>query len=214
MHEYWFIFLALRVIVPLIIIRWPFMGILLSSLVDAYDWKFYPFESGGWYEGYRKWDKILDLYYLGIAAFVSLSFKDSIMKRLLVGTYLWRIIGVFIYWFFNMQFILLLFPNIFELLFAFYVAFKKFTKQEILITSWKVFLVIVLSILIPKLIHEYLLNVLVKQPWELFDIAGILGANGVAQEYINYAIWGSIIHGAPIIVLIWYINRARTRKLV
>lgn len=72
-----------------------------------------------------------------------------------------------------------------------------YSKDQILFKSKKVFLVVFSGLLLPKLIHEFLMHVLIKQPWELYDVGKILGFDGILQEYTNYFIFGTLLYFIP-----------------
>ena len=77
------IVIALRVIVPFSILRWPLGGALASMLVDALDVVLVdalarafgePLEFGAFYSQIDKW---LDTWYLGIEGFVAWRWPES-----------------------------------------------------------------------------------------------------------------------------------------
>ena len=120
--DFWIVTI-IRLIVPLIIFRWPLLGILLSAFIDGEDWHYLNLHTSGDYEFYRVWDKVLDTYYLGIAAFTSWYWKDKIARILSLSAYGFRTIGVLLFSFINNGIFLLIFPNFFEYFFIFYLFF-------------------------------------------------------------------------------------------
>src|SRR5829696_6633394 len=65
--------ILLRLAVPLLILRWPLIGGILAMLLDGADVIIVDlFGPGGMGPFYHAIDKYLDLYYLGLEAFVSL----------------------------------------------------------------------------------------------------------------------------------------------
>ena len=97
------IVIAMRLILPLSILRWPLAGGLLAMLVDALDVvlvdalakalgeapEFGPF--------YAQIDKWLDMYYLSLELVVSRRWIEPMLRRTAAGLYAWRLIGVVLF---------------------------------------------------------------------------------------------------------------------
>lgn len=64
------VILVLRLLVPLAIFRYPFLGGLASIWLDGIDWSVNLFGLVNLHANYILLDKILDLYYLSIEACV------------------------------------------------------------------------------------------------------------------------------------------------
>src|SRR5690554_3989273 len=105
---------AVRLLLPLLILRFPLVGVLLCALVDVYDYHF--IGGNGWYQHV---DKLLDVYYLSFAAFTVLRWHDVIAKRIALWSYVYRIIGVALVILTDQRWLLVLFPNFFEPFFIF-----------------------------------------------------------------------------------------------
>lgn len=197
----------IRLIAPLSILKWPLFGILFTSLVDMYDWQFVTLKTDADYNFYQNWDKLLDLYYWLFAILIVLKWKDLKARLVAISLFLLRVAGMLIFWVTQNRQALFYFPNIFENFFIFYLAYNFFSKETHLLKTKGTALVILLSLLIPKLVHEYFMHYLGLQPWQMWNYGAKLGFSGFWEEYTNYFIWGSIFHILPITVLIICIKR-------
>lgn len=150
---------AVRLLLPLLILRFPLVGVLLCALVDVYDYHF--IGGNGWYQHV---DKLLDVYYLSFAAFTVLRWHDVIAKRIALWSYVYRIIGVALVILTDQRWLLVLFPNFFEPFFIFYLVFVYVSGTKQMIVSKGVLLLIAASLLIPKLIQEYVLHIYQPNP--------------------------------------------------
>lgn len=64
---------------------------------------------------------------------------------------------------------------------------------------------------IPKLIHEYFLHFLIRQPWELYNVGAWMGFEGVIQEYLNYFVWGGALYVVPLVYFLFLLKRKLER---
>ena len=79
---------VIRLIVPFSILRWQLGGILISMVVDMYDWKFVHVITGEDMIMYQTWDKALDLYYwLFIIWVIWRTWKDAWVKKVALGLF-------------------------------------------------------------------------------------------------------------------------------
>ena len=117
-----------RLLVPLLIIRWPLPGILASLILDAVDQTvFQALAPGADLTGYQSYDKALDIYYLVIAYISTLRnwtspFAVDIARFLIY----YRLVGVVLFELTDVRAILFVFPNTFEYYFIFYEAVRLF----------------------------------------------------------------------------------------
>ncbi len=197
----------IRLVAPFLILRFPFFGILLCTLIDMYDWKFVSINSEADFFVYQNWDKFMDLYYLTFAFSVVFKFKDKLAKSIALYLFGYRLLGLSIYFVTSIKSMLFFFPNVFENFFIFYISYVHFSKREKLLTSKNLTILILSSLIIPKLIHEYFMHYLNKQPWEIYDIGSWLGANGVLKEYANYLIWGSLFYLVPFLIFVYLLKK-------
>jgi hypothetical protein len=160
------IVIALRIVVPLMILKRPIAGGLVAMLLDALDvviveW----FGDGGMGAHYHSIDKVLDLWYLGLEAWVARSWTERIPRLTAIGLFAYRVIGVIVFELTDARAVLFIFPNLFEHWFLvclvrnrFFPGLKLDTRKQTII--WLVILYV------PKLGHEYLLHVAEAQPWD------------------------------------------------
>ena len=114
------IIVAVRLLVPLSIPRFPLPGVVAALIIDAADQTvFAAFDSEP--DNYQQFDKALDIYYLAIAYLSTLrNWTDGVAFR--VAQFLWyyRLIGVAAFELSGARAVLLIFPNTFEFFFIFY----------------------------------------------------------------------------------------------
>ncbi|MDO8452772.1 MAG: hypothetical protein Q7S79_03405 [bacterium] len=192
----------LRLLLPFTILRWPLLGILAATFADMYDWKLINAQSPSDYEYYQNWDKLLDLYYLSFALIVVFRWREHLAKKLAILFFLVRVVGIGLFWLLGIKSFLFFFPNIFENFFIFYTSFLYFTKGQRLFTSWRFTATLLLSLIIPKLVHEYFMHYLGKQPWELYDAGALLGFSGIFQEYTNHLVFGTLFYIVPFLIFL------------
>ena len=152
--------LALRLLVPFTIFRWPLLGGVLAFAADFYD--FVLLNTFGWgfltLEAYQPIDKVFDIYYLSFEFLVALRWSDLLARKSAVALFSWRLAGVILFELTQIRKFLFLAPNIFEYFYLTLLTIKKFNSQFRL--TKKILLVLVIVIGIPKLVHEYILHYL------------------------------------------------------
>jgi hypothetical protein len=114
------IVLALRLLVPLAIPRFPLPAIVLAMIIDAADQTIFANYTSlnlDWYQGY---DKALDVYYLAIA-YIATMRNWTNLHAFGVGRFLWyyRLVGVALFEALQIRALLFIFPNTFEYFFDF-----------------------------------------------------------------------------------------------
>ncbi|HSX57868.1 MAG TPA: hypothetical protein VLE47_01185 [Candidatus Saccharimonadales bacterium] len=153
-----FFVIFLRLTVPLLIFRWPLWGTLASAVVDALDTNLVkPF--GAEIPHYVQVDKVLDLYYLSIAFYVSLKWENKLAKRTSIFLYVWRLVGVILFELSGIRYLLFIFPNLFENFFIFFEVLRKL-KKDSWISNYKrlglaVFLLWLLKVPQELILHVY-----------------------------------------------------------
>jgi hypothetical protein len=160
------IVIALRIVVPLMILKRPLAGGIVAMLLDALDvviveW----FGDGGMGSHYHSIDKVLDLYYLGLEAWVALSWTERIPRLTAIGLFVYRVIGVIVFELTDSRAVLFIFPNLFEHWFLFYLIRNRFFPG-LKLDTWKQTITWLVILYIPKLGQEYLLHVAEAQPWD------------------------------------------------
>lgn len=155
-----FIVLALRLLIPFTIFRWPLLGGILAFTADFYD--FVLLNTFGWgfltLETYQPIDKIFDVYYLSFEFLVALRWNDLLARKSAIALFSWRLAGVVAFELTQMRKLLFFAPNIFEYFYLAFLAIKKFNPGFRL--TKKVMTIMLLAIGVPKLIHEYILHYL------------------------------------------------------
>jgi hypothetical protein len=146
--------LTLRLTVPLLIFKFPLIGLLASIHLDNIDWIFFNVQNDSQYFVYQVIDKVLDTYFLTIALLVAWTWKDISAKRVAIYTYTWRLLGTILFFLTQNQILLIFFPNYFETFFLFYLIFRLFEKRDNLFSTAKSFWVILPLLLVPKMVHE------------------------------------------------------------
>lgn len=158
------IFIGIRFVSSLPIIRFPLLGVVLAIIVDYFDFEILKFLNHGDLLMYQNLDKSMDLFYLGLAAYASLRWTNALARRAAIGLFFLRLVGFGLFVVFQTPWLLLLFPNVFEWFYLYYLSYKKFFKKDPVETKKQLFGVLVL-LTIPKLAHEYLLHINTVHPW-------------------------------------------------
>jgi len=157
------IVIAIRLIVPLGIFRWPLAGGIAAMLVDALDVVIIELIGLGGFSHYAALDKGLDLYYLSFEALVSLRW-EPLARWTSVGLFVYRAAGVAAYEATQVRAMLLVFPNVFE---NFYIVYLAIRREW---ASWQLtparLAAILVLVTLPKLAQEYLLHYAQTQPWD------------------------------------------------
>jgi hypothetical protein len=156
---------ALRILVPLLIFRRPLAGTIASLLLDGLDvviveW----FGPGGMGDHYHSLDKLLDLYYLSIAAWTTRQWDETAPRRIAQFLFFYRVAGVALFEIVGWRPLLFIFPNLFENWFLFVLVVWRFFPS-VRLTTWRTCLTWLFVLYIPKLAQEYLLHVAQAQPW-------------------------------------------------
>jgi hypothetical protein len=157
--------IALRLVVPLLILKKPLAGGIAAMLLDALDvviveW----FGPGGMGAHYHSIDKVLDLYYLSLEAYVSWGWTARIPRLISLWLFGYRVLGVVLFEIFAWRPILFIFPNLFENWFLFVLIVWRFFPR-VQLDTWRRCMAWLAVLYIPKLGQEYLLHVAEAQPW-------------------------------------------------
>lgn len=154
----------IRFTISVAILRFPLFGGLLALFIDYHDLNLLTFLDKGSLKNYQSWDKILDLNYLAIEAFIALQWKNKLVSRIAFMLFIYRLVGITTFEITQQKYILVAFPNIFEPFFLIYLLQLYLFKRD-LFKSLKVVGVVVLIITILKITHEYLLHINTANPW-------------------------------------------------
>jgi hypothetical protein len=130
---------VLRVLVPLLIPRFPLPAIIASLVIDAVDQTI--FQAFGYDPpGYQGYDKAMDVYYLAIAYLATLrNWTNLPAVRVARFLYFYRLIGVVAFELTGWRTLLLIFPNTFEYFFIAYEVYRLFwNPARVALRSWVV----------------------------------------------------------------------------
>ncbi len=114
------IVVALRVVIPLFIPRFPLPAIIAAMLIDAADQTIFETFTDLDLTNYQSYDKALDVYYLAIAYLSTMrNWRNQIGFE--TSRFLWyyRLVGVVLFELTQTRSLLLIFPNTFEYFFDF-----------------------------------------------------------------------------------------------
>lgn len=178
-----FIVIALRLIVPLTILRWPLAGGLAAMLVDALDVVLVdaiasvlgePAEFGPFYAQIDKW---LDLYYLSLELIVVRRWSRSLVREAATILFGWRLVGVILFEISGSRPLLIVFPNLFENLYLYILIVRRLAPALEPRTLPQLFILLIV-LFIPKAVQEWALHWEELHPWPWLRqtfIAPILG---------------------------------------
>ena len=206
----WYI-TVVRLIVPVSILHWPLWGLLASSIIDMYDWKFVSVVTNQDMVFYQSWDKAMDLYYWFFVLWIVWLWKDDWARKIAAGLFSYRLIGMMLYWLTQWRFLLFIFPNVFENFVIWCLVLFLLTKKEKLFLTHLQKITMLGLLIIPKLIHEYFQHFLIRQPWELYDVGSWVGLDGVMQEYVNYFAWGGLLYVVPLAGFLLLYNKFKKK---
>jgi hypothetical protein len=175
------IVIALRLVVPTAILRWPLAGGIVAMVLDAFDVVLVDFFAGllgeplGFGTVYPKLDKWLDTYYLTLELIVSRRWTEEIPRRAVAILYAWRVIGVLAFEATGIRPLLLVFPNLFENVFLYILVVRRWFPRLMPRTNGQMVLVSAI-LLIPKELQEYVLHYAQIHPYQL--LRELLGLGG------------------------------------
>lgn len=165
MTEGQMIVIGMRLVIPLLILWRPLPGSIIAMLLDAFDVVIVEFfGSGGMGDHYHSIDKLLDLYYLSLQAFVAWSWTDRRLRLVALALFFYRLVGVAIFEITGWRPTMFIFPNLFEHWFLFVLIRNRFFPG-IRLDSWKHIAGWLIVLYIPKIVQEYILHVAQAQPW-------------------------------------------------
>ena len=144
-----------RIVGSIPVLFFPFWGSILAILVDLSDLFLMGFIKLGGVSNYQKLDKFLDLFYMSLFLIVSLRW-DSREKFISIGLFTFRMLGVTLFFIFNIRIILVFFPNVFEFWFVLITGYKYFNQNKSILPS--VIFKILLIAFVLKLSHEIFIH--------------------------------------------------------
>ena len=145
----------IRIVGALVVLRWALFGSIFAILTDLSDLFLMNLLNLGGVSNYQALDKILDLAYMATFLYVSLRW-DYRARRIAGFLFLYRIIGVIVFEWTGLRWVLLLFPNLFEVWFVFAAAVRRRLGAYRLNTRIGWFCLVVLFMV--KEIQEFILH--------------------------------------------------------
>ncbi|MCE5255070.1 MAG: hypothetical protein LLG45_12855 [Actinomycetia bacterium] len=153
-----YLVVAVRLLLPLLIPRWPLFGILACVVFDSADQSI--MQAFGfnppWYQGY---DKALDVYYLSVAYLATMRNWENVgafqISRVL---YYLRLMGVLAFELSGARWLLFAFPNAFEPFFVYYEIVRR-RGNPLLLTRNVIVVVVAVIWFLFKLPHEWWVHI-------------------------------------------------------
>jgi hypothetical protein len=160
------IVIALRIVIPLLILRYPLAGGIAAMVIDALDVVLISvMHLGGFGDHYAELDKALDSYYLTLELIVAFRWSSPYARIPTIVLFVYRMIGVVIFELTHARVTLFIFPNLFENWWL-YVVFVARFLPALYPKSVKSVAIPLVILLIPKMGQEYLLHYQEAQPWD------------------------------------------------
>ena len=149
---------VVRILAPILILRWPLGGMVVSMLADTLDVVIVAALQAGTFKDYTTIDKLLDTYSLGFAASVSLQWKNRLARRTSIALFTYRLAGVLALALTGSRWVLFLFPNVFEFFYLYHLSTVKWFRA-LRIDRYKKLVVALALLTLMKLVQEYVLHV-------------------------------------------------------
>lgn len=156
--------LLFRILAPLLILSFPFIGGLIAAIIDGLDWHITNTDS----TTYQYWDKFYNFYYLTIETWIVLRWKYFFTKKLAILLYVYRIVGILLFAFTGTRYYLFLFPNVFESFFLFYTGIWLMLGKEPQLSK-RLTLISIIILAIPKIFQEYLMHAKGLADWRYIE---------------------------------------------
>ena len=147
------IVLALRLTLPLAILRWPFWGSILALAVDTADIIVFQLTDFPRWE-YQRFDKTLDLYYIALQAVVA-QYWESAPRWTANALLVYRLIGTALYEMTGTRSLLFIFPNFFTFFVIVVAGMKTFGDPTV---TPRRTIGALASVVVPTLALEYALH--------------------------------------------------------
>jgi len=155
-----------RLLIPFLILKKPFWGIILAIIADASDVIILDAFGWGFLAGknYHLFDKFFDTYYLAFAFYISLAWQETLIRRTSAFLFVWRLLGVIVFEFIHIRQLMFFAPNIFENFYLLIAGIKEFFPK-FKINTIKRLVIILLIAAVPKIIQEYIMHFLEFPTW-------------------------------------------------
>lgn len=201
--------LLLRLLVPLTILRWPLLGGFLAIGADGLDWLLFQTSPFADYNFYQKLDKVLDVYYLALEAYVVSNLWAGNILRIGLSLFAYRFIGIVIFLITSERFFLFFFPNLFESFYLFVLVYRRLIRKDFALNPAKRRQALLkpaqtafvgFGLFLPKMMQELSIHILKATPWEL--AVWFWGFSGVVYYYIGQIMWIVLVLGFPLVFLV------------
>ena len=151
--------IGLRLLVPLLIPRFPLPALIACLIIDAADQTIFQKFSTVNLESYQSYDKALDIYYLSIAYLSTYrNWTNRAAFKISQFLFYFRMIGIALFQLSGINAFLFIFPNTFEYFFIFYTVVGLRWNPKKLSTKFLIFVALFIWIFI-KLPQEYWLHI-------------------------------------------------------
>ena len=158
--------IAVRLAIPLLILRYALIGGLAAVAADTLDVVLIEVIGlGGFGAHYAELDKLLDSYYLTIEAWVAFGWASPYARVTALALYVYRMVGVVLFEVTGVRVLLLIFPNQFENWWLYCVATERLFPA-LYPRSQRTAAIPFVLLLIPKVAQEYLLHFEEVRPWD------------------------------------------------
>ncbi len=152
-----------RLIVPLLILRWPLGGLIASVIADTLDVVIIAAIRSGMFDDYTSMDKLLDTYMLAFALLVSLRWENPIAKFASIALFGYRVVGVAILQFTDARWVLFVFPSVFDFFYVYHlVTTRWFPALEV--NGYRKLACVLLILTGMKLVQEFILHIVEFRP--------------------------------------------------
>ena len=174
-----------RLIVPVLILRWPLGGLIASAIADTLDVVIIAAIRSGMFDDYTSTDKLLDTYMLAFAVVVSLRWENRVARFASLALFGYRLVGVITLQLTDARWILFLFPSVFDFFFVYHlVTTRWFPALEV--RDYRTLAVVLLILTGMKLVQEFILHVVEFRPlcWVSMSVSEVSGT-GPGSVVIN-----------------------------
>ena len=158
---------------------------------------------------YQNWDKAMDLYASLFIVWIVRQWHDVWARRVALGFFGYRLIGVILFWLTGWRPILFFFPNVFENFVILCLAIFWLTKKKTLNLDPLHKAIMLGVLIIPKMTQEYFQHFLGLQPWEIYSFGSWLGFKGAVSHQADWIFWGVLLYLVPMVGFLLYSRRNR-----
>lgn len=201
---------ALRLGIPLLILRFPLPAILAALVLDAADQTIFQNYTDLNLDSYQGYDKALDIYYLAIAYIaVMRNWRPPVAVTVAFALWYYRLVGVTLFELTDWRALLLIFPNTFE---YFFIAIAlvaigwnvaRLSARQVMYTAGAIWIFI-------KLPQEYWLHVAQRDVTDTLkrDLLGVDPTSSWGDAFANRplvaaAMFGVVLAALVAAVVIW-----------